>query len=188
MKGESGGMAVKGAVEESSAVAGLVERARSGDSPAFDALYRLFARSVHSVLLARVPPQEAEELTQEVFLAAHRRLGALREPAAVGPWLHAMARNLATDRLRARARRPREEPLTERPGRAGPDGELQERVLRHLEALPEAYRETLLMRLVDGLTGPEIAEATGLTAPSVRVNLCRGMELLRERLQKEGWP
>jgi RNA polymerase sigma-70 factor (ECF subfamily) len=181
-------MAVKSDVEEGVLVAGLVERARCGDASAFESLYRRFARSVHSVLLARVPPAEAEELTQEVFLAAHRRLGGLREPAAVGPWLHAMARNVATDRLRARGRRPRQEPLEERPLPAAPDGELAERVLRHVQDLPEAYRETLLMRLVDGLTGPEIAGVTGLTAASVRVNLCRGLELLRERLKKEGWP
>ena len=47
---------------------------------------------------------------------------------------------------------------------------------------PEAYRETLLMRLVEGLSGPEIAERTGLTPESVRVNLHRGMKLLRDRL------
>ena len=181
-------MTAKIDVEEGVLVAGLVERARSGDASAFESLYRRFARSVHSVLLSRVPPAEAEELTQEVFMAAHRRLGNLREPGAVGPWLHAMARNAATDRLRARGRRPREEPLEERPVPAAPDGELGERVRRHLGELPEAYRETLLMRLVDGLTGPEIAEVAGLTAASVRVNLCRGMELLRERLKKEGWP
>lgn len=181
-------MALKGDVEEGVLVAGLVERARAGDASAFEDLYRRFARSVHSVLLARLSPGEAEELTQEVFLAAHRRLDGLREPAALGPWLHAMARNLATDRLRARGRRPREEPLTEQAGRAGPDGELRERVFRHIQELPEAYRETLLMRLADGLTGPEIADVTGMTAASVRVNLCRGMELLRALLQKEGWP
>lgn len=49
-------------------------------------------------------------------------------------------------------------------------------------APPEAYRETLLLRLVEGLTGPEIAERTGLTAGSVRVNLHRGMALLRAAL------
>jgi RNA polymerase sigma-70 factor, ECF subfamily len=48
--------------------------------------------------------------------------------------------------------------------------------------LPEAYRETLVLRLVEGMTGPEIAARTGLTAASVRVNLHRGMKLLRERL------
>jgi RNA polymerase sigma-70 factor (ECF subfamily) len=55
-------------------------------------------------------------------------------------------------------------------------------VLNHIRALPEAYRETLVLRLVEGMTGPEIALQTGLTPASVRVNLHRGMKLLREKL------
>jgi RNA polymerase sigma-70 factor, ECF subfamily len=55
-------------------------------------------------------------------------------------------------------------------------------VLSEIRALPEAYRETLVLRLVEGLTGPEIAARTGLTHASVRVNLHRGMKLLRVRL------
>ena len=57
-----------------------------------------------------------------------------------------------------------------------------ERALAAIRSLPDAYRETLLLRLVEGLTGPEIAERTGLTAGSVRVNLHRGMALLRAAL------
>ncbi|MCC7342313.1 MAG: sigma-70 family RNA polymerase sigma factor, partial [Bryobacterales bacterium] len=56
-------------------------------------------------------------------------------------------------------------------------------VLAEIQHLPESYRETLIMRLVEGLTGPEIAAQTGLTPDSVRVNLHRGMKLLRKRLQ-----
>ena len=51
-----------------------------------------------------------------------------------------------------------------------------------IRALPEAYRETLVLRLIEGMTGPEIARRTGLTPDSVRVNLCRGMKLLRQAL------
>ena len=51
-----------------------------------------------------------------------------------------------------------------------------------IRSLPEAYRETLILRLVEGMTGPEIAARTGLTAGSVRVNLYRGMQQLREKL------
>jgi RNA polymerase sigma-70 factor (ECF subfamily) len=57
-------------------------------------------------------------------------------------------------------------------------------VLKVIQGLPEAYRETLVLRLVEGMTGPEIAERTGLSSGSVRVNLHRGMELLREALEK----
>ena len=168
-------------------VALLATRASRGDASSFDALYRRFARSVHGVLLSRLPPRDAEELVQEVFLLAHRRIGALEDPAAFGPWIHAIARNAAIDRLRLHGRRPSVEPLRDVAAPAN-DGELAERVLHHIQSLPEAYRETLALRLVEGLTGPEIARQTGLTPESVRVNLCRGMELLRPLLRKEGWP
>ena len=60
-------------------------------------------------------------------------------------------------------------------------------ILTILRGLPEAYRETLTMRLVEQMSGQEIAAATGLTHGSVRVNLHRGMKLLREELRKEGY-
>jgi len=55
-------------------------------------------------------------------------------------------------------------------------------VLEVIRGLPEAYRDTLLMRLVEGMSGQEIADRTGLAPGSVRVNLHRGMKLLREKL------
>jgi len=73
-----------------------------------------------------------------------------------------------------------------------PDGRVQERldfsareqeILELIRSLPEAYRETLVLRLVEGMTGPEIAYRTGLTPESVRVNLCRGMKMLREKIE-----
>ena len=57
-------------------------------------------------------------------------------------------------------------------------------VLGIIRGLPEAYRETLLLRLVEGMTGPEIAARTGLTPGSVRVNLHRGMTQLKEKLHR----
>ena len=58
--------------------------------------------------------------------------------------------------------------------------------LEAIRRLPEAYRETLMLRLVEGMTGPEIAARTNLTPDSVRVNLCRGMKLLRAQLGDKG--
>jgi RNA polymerase sigma-70 factor (ECF subfamily) len=59
-------------------------------------------------------------------------------------------------------------------------------VLDVIRTLPPAYRETLVLRLVEGMTGPEISARTGLTPASVRVNLHRGMRQLRERLEGSG--
>ncbi len=57
-------------------------------------------------------------------------------------------------------------------------------MLATIRRLPEAYRETIILRFVEGMTGPEIAARTGLTPDSVRVNLCRGVKLLRVYLKE----
>jgi len=57
-----------------------------------------------------------------------------------------------------------------------------------VRSLPAAYGEPLILRLVEGMTGPEIAARTGLTEGSVRVNLHRGMKLLRARLDERATP
>ncbi len=97
----------------------------------------------------------------------------------LGGWLATIARRRAADFHRAR--RPTE-PLSDELGKHDDERAEAERILRVIRELPDAYRETLVLRLVEGMTGPEIAEQVGLTKDSVRVNLHRGMALLRERL------
>jgi RNA polymerase sigma-70 factor (ECF subfamily) len=174
-------------VESGDDLTATVMAARRGDEGAFADLYRRFSRSVHAVLLSRLSPEEAREASQDVFMTVHLKLSGLEEAKAFGPWIHAIARNHAVSLLRKRDARPVEEPLRDLAAPAAGESGLRERVLNVIQELPEAYRETLMMRLVEGLTGPEIAEATGLAPASVRVNLHRGMELLRPMLQKEGW-
>jgi RNA polymerase sigma-70 factor (ECF subfamily) len=160
----------------------LIRAAASGNRAAFGELYVRYARMVHGILLVRVPPGDAEDLVQEVFLSAMRQLSGLRTAAAFRGWLGAIARNRAVDYFRSRKQN---EPLDEAEGyagRANPAAVEACHVLDLIRSLPEAYRETLVLRLVEGLTGPEIARQTGLTPESVRVNLCRGMKLLRALL------
>jgi len=175
-------------VESAESVAPVVEAARGGDAGAFAELYRRFSPSVHAILLSRLGVEESREAAQDVFMTVHRKLADLQDSAAFGPWVHTIARHHAVSVLRRRGARPTEEPLTDLPARDAGESGLRERVLDLIRSLPEAYRETLVMRLVEGLKGPEIAEATGLAPASVRVNLHRGMELLRPLLKKEGWP
>ena len=161
----------------------LVEAAREGDPSAFTQLYHQYWRLVHGILLARVPREEAEDLAQDVFLNAWRQLHRLREADAFPAWLARMARNRAHDYHR---RSPESVELPEDlAAGAAPEAEARQ-ALAAIQSLPEAYRETLVLRLVEGLTGPEIAGRTGLTAASVRVNLHRGMKLLREKLERRG--
>lgn len=159
--------------------AALVRAAQGGDRAAFGALYEQYARMIHGILLAHVSYSDAEDLLQDVFVRAMEQLHALRDAGAFGGWLAAIARRSATDLHRRR--KPLQE-VRDRPGGARPDKEAFA-ILDAMQALPNAYRETLILRLVEGMTGPEIAARTGLTPDSVRVNLCRGMKQLREALR-----
>src|SRR6266571_974732 len=80
---------------------GLVHAAAEGDRGAFGELYVRYARMVHGILLARVPPGDAEDLVQEVFLSAMKQLRGLRTAASFRGWLGAIARNKAMDYFRA---------------------------------------------------------------------------------------
>jgi RNA polymerase sigma-70 factor, ECF subfamily len=159
----------------------LVLAARGGDRAAFGELYERFGRMVHGVLLAHVPYAEVDDLMQDVFLIALRRLDTLREPVAFAAWLLTIARNRANDFHRRS--RPSGE-VQDSSTSHGPDEQESQAALAAIQSLPEAYRETLSLRLVEGMTGPEIAARTGLTPASVRVNLHRGMKQLREKLGK----
>jgi RNA polymerase sigma-70 factor (ECF subfamily) len=169
---------------ERSLTAALVEAARRGDRPAFGQLYDIFSGMVHGILLARVPREEVEDLVQDVFITAMKKLTYLRDLDAFGPWVAQITRNRANDYYR---RTPQTvelldtlgEPTEARATSERPDAT---RALESIRSLPEAYRETLVLRLVEGMTGPEIAARTGLTPASVRVNLHRGMKILREKL------
>jgi len=181
-------------------VADLVRASQAGNREAFGALYERFAGYVHAILIIRMPPQDAPDLVQDIFLSAFERLRSLREPAAFAGWIATIARNRATDFLRQRpmtidARPSPESGLSDGRDRSSdvpqdppahvtaPEDRLDAvRALEEIRRLPDAYRETLVLRLVEGLTGPEIATLTGLTPDSVRVNLHRGFKLLRERL------
>ena len=175
-------------------LARLIRAAQGGDRQAFGELYAEYARAVHGIVLSRVPRVDVDDLVQDVFVIAMQRLGTLRDPESFGGWLAAIARNRATDYLR---RTPQTNELTDDllssdadcargfsvRSASAPDQLEALAVLAAIRALPDAYRETLVLRLVEGMTGPEIAVRTGLTAASVRVNLHRGMKQLRERLR-----
>lgn len=160
----------------------LVRAARVGDSSAFERLYARYAPIVHGLLLARTNANDVEDLVQEVFLTAWRRLDDLRDPAAFGGWVATIARHRAVDVHRRRTADVELPP--DLATRANAPESMEARVaLDAIRSLPEAYRDTLMLRLVEGLSGPEIAQRTGLTAASVRVNLHRGMKLLRAKLK-----
>ena len=182
-------MSLREPVEVTEGDDALLAAAARGQPQACQQIYQRFVRLVHGIALAHVPAQDADDVTQEVFVAVFDRIASVRDGAALGAWVTKVARNSAIDHLRRRRRQPRHESLDEvacdpQPDR---DPELPARILGLIQTLPEAYRETLVLRLVEGLSGPEIAARTGLTHGSVRVNLCRGMAMLRPQLERMGF-
>lgn len=163
-----------------------VDAARQGDRAAFASLHEQYTPMVHGMLLARVGIHDADDLVQDVFLHAMRKLPTLRDSAAFGPWLATITRNFAAQFLRDRRRQVNFAPHVNANPTSGSDriaarGEAV-RVLEVIRSLPKAYQDALILRLVEGLTGPQIATCTGLTPGSVRVNLHRGMSMLRDKL------
>jgi RNA polymerase sigma-70 factor (ECF subfamily) len=157
----------------------LVRAAQAGDRAAFGSLYQIYSRMVYGILLAHVKYCDAEDLLQDVFLKAMQQLSSLREASSVGAWLASIARRTGVDHHR-RSRLTIVDDAKASTGSVPPESrEALDCILR----LPEAYRETLILRLVEGMNGPEIAARTGMTPGSVRVNLCRGVKLLRDLME-----
>src|SRR5258706_3162510 len=83
--------------------ADLVRAARAGDVASFEILYARYAPVVHSILLGRLSPADADDVTQNVFITALTKLQSLREPAAFAGWITRTARNAAEDHRRRMA-------------------------------------------------------------------------------------
>jgi len=178
MNGQSK-VAIKQRSDEPPPEALLIRAVLEGDRDQYGRLYSLYAPLVHGILLARVPRSEAEDLAQDIFLHALRKLDTLRDLNAFGPWIGMIARNRAMDFHR----KSHETVEVTEDLKSGDATETKAaEILEIIRSLPDAYRETLILRLVEGMTGPEIATRTGLTPASVRVNLHRGMKLLRGKL------
>jgi RNA polymerase sigma-70 factor (ECF subfamily) len=165
--------------EETPIEVSLVKAALEGDRDGFGRLYDLYTPLVHGILLSRVPRSEVDDLVQDIFLHAFKKLDTLRNWAAFGPWIAMIARNRAMD-FHRRSRETVE--ITEDIRSPDQSTSRASEILDLICELPDAYRETLVLRLVEGMTGPEIAARTGLTPASVRVNLHRGMKLLKGKL------
>lgn len=169
--------------------ASLVSAAKRGDRDAFSELHSRYIRPVYAILLSKVSPQDAEDLAQDVFVRALQKISTLHDDAAFGGWLLQMARNIAIDYIRAPkptlSSTLQSTPHSQTPHVLNPTTAEQPptleaaEVLRALRQLPDSYCEPLIMRLIEGMTGPEIAQRTGLSEGTIRVNLHRGMHMLK---------
>ena len=171
-----------------------VEAAQRGDEEAFARLVRRRQGLVTALLASRVRGRsDVEDLAQEVFLRAWRRLPELREPGKFAGWLARIAVNAALDHRRRVAVRPKAGSLDDdgaaEPVAAGPcsdhrilvDEELA-RVLDALGALDPRSQAAVVLRFREGLPVKEVAERLGDSPAAVAMRLTRALRALRERL------
>lgn len=161
------------------------ERARAFEA-ALPQCTRLAFRVAYAVLRQR---PEAEDVAQEVLARAFRRLGALRDPARLEPWIARAAFRGALDRRRGQKRRDRREEEAEArpPEPTALDlvlrAEAEERVYKALDALPEKLRFVMILSALEGHDGPSIARLLGVPVGTVKSRLHLARRALVEKLR-----
>jgi RNA polymerase sigma factor (sigma-70 family) len=175
----------------------LVAAVRRGDERAFEALYSRYQRRIHAYVMGMVKDHgRAEDVTQEVFVSALRRMRETERPIAFKPWIYEIAKNACIDQFR-RSRRTEEVSLEADAGLAPADyGRLvgsnpaphdaveTKQDLTDLcgafGGLSDAHHEILLLRELEGLSYREIGDRMGMSRPAVESTLFRARRRLTE--------
>ena len=183
----------------------FIERLKQGEASAFEVLISERSGEVYGLLYRLTENrEEARDLTQETFLRAFQSIGTFRGDSDLRTWIYRIAINQARNRWRWWRRRRRDstisldssevhgnQPLVEtlRSERdRSPEQETlaheRERALRRaLQSLSQSYRETVILRDIEGFTYEEIAETLGINVGTVKSRLARGRHELRQRLE-----
>lgn len=178
----------------------LIERARDGDSRAFDELVIRHRQRVFRQLFNMcMDTEQVEDTVQEAFVQAYRALPQFRGMSAFSTWLYRIAHNICL-RKRQRARRGMALSLDEMadgdeesaprevvdpgagPAEAALSREMQEAMDRAIHALPDTYRPVFILREIQQLSTQEVGEKLGLTEAAVKARLHRARAFLREQL------
>ena len=159
-----------------------VREAREGSASAIEALFRLhWPRAYRAAFLVAHDASAAEDIAQEAFLTAIRRLDSFERGRPFGPWLHRIVVNRAIDWTRARQLRG-EAGLAEAEA-PGHVPELSDDTLLALAALTPEHRAVIVLRYVLGYSPGEIAGLLELPRGTVNSRLRRGLDTLSERLR-----
>ena len=160
----------------------------------FQSIYQEFEPRIRRYVRRLVGAGDAEDVTQDVFVKVSQALPRFRGDARIGTWIYRIATNTAFDRLRSRSlERARRRPCDGREALAGtpPDvdrelarNEMSGCIRQHVDALPPGYRSVILLSETEGLTNGEIADALGLSLPTVKIRLHRARRRLRSQLER----
>ena len=168
----------------------VVRRAQSGDSAAFDALYTAHVERVFALCLRMTADERrAEELAQDVFVKAWRRIGTFRGDAAFTTWLHRVTVNTVLDDRKRRSRRPAQLSAVADeaygPGSAAAsDPGARLTLERAIASLPARARTAIVLHGIEGYSYEEVAELMDVAIGTVKSHIHRARALLIERLEE----
>ena len=176
----------------------LVERCRQGDLAAFEEIYRAHSAKLYSLAVRMLGnPADAEDLLQEIFLSAHRKLEGFRGDAALGTWLYRLATNQCLDYLRSRAAKTSqmtgtiddEIGLSDASSRGLAERTVAKMDLeRALAQLPEGARAAFVLHDVQGLEHREVAEVLGVAEGTSKSQVHKARLKLRALLSRDSRP
>jgi RNA polymerase sigma factor (sigma-70 family) len=174
----------------------LVRQTLSGENRAYEELVRRWAARVLAVCHGRVGRRDvAEDLAQETLLRGFRSLKTLSEPEKFAGWLTGIAIRTCLDWLKAKERT--QVPFSTLSANGQLDAILEHRteppemvedtqdLLAQVEALPQVYRETLMIYYYEDMTYQEVAAMLGVSAATVNARLTKARKMLRERLERQ---
>lgn len=165
----------------------LVERCRAGDADAFEPLVRRHQDAVFNLLMKMTGQrEEAEDLTQEAFIRAYRKLDAYDGRFSFKNWVMTIGMNLAKNRFRSFFRRRRvEEPAGAPTENVTSDDPRVEAVNEALAQLPEKLRVPLVLKHMEGCSYEEIAAMLGIGISAAKMRVLRAREEFVQRLNHE---
>lgn len=170
----------------------LIQRAQAGDREALERLLEQIAPLVHRFGLRMCRHQaDADDVLQDTLLAVTTHLAEFEQRSSLASWVFMLARTACARKRRGLKNRPHvsDEAVSERaspessPEDSAEEQELRRAVERALDGLSDDYREVLLLRDMEGLTAPEVAESLGIRVEAVKSRLHRARAALREALQ-----
>lgn len=164
-------------------------------SPEFETIYEMHNRKVYNLALQYVQnAEDAEEITQDVFVTIYEKIGQFRGESSLETWIYRITINKSLDHLKSRKRRRRwvailsfgnaeeETAHFDHPGVQFEDKEALERLFAVINQLPGQQKTALILSKIEHLSHKEIAEIMGLSTKAVESLLSRAKENIRKKI------
>lgn len=172
-----------------------VRQCKHGDQEAFEKLMEKYAPVVYRAAARLAGTQEAEDITQEVFIQVFKSINRFEERASFSTWLYKVVHNVCSNYTRKMTYRQRHETQALEENRVGVvqqmdpekrffERQYREQLMTAINNLPEIHRTVIILRDFEGLSYEEIAEVAGCPVGTVRSRLHNAMKELTDKLKE----